>query len=328
MSTATSIGRVLPWTACGLGLGLTWVSGHELQLWHGVVLGAALVLAGIPHGALDHVVVGARVHGRGLRWGAMAAYVALIPLTVMAFWLSPLLAFAAFLVGTAVHFAQGEAWYLRGEARAGRVAWHAELFLRGGLPVCLPVVLHWGSVASLVASLDRLFGSDSARALEAYGPWVRLTVTSLLLLAGLVLVLASAVGRRQANAILELSGLALLFVVANPVVAITLYLCLWHAPRHIVRLVEHTRARGTGWRPFLAVYVRTLPTTAIALVFLAALGGYLAVRSPGAMDIVALVLVGVAALSVPHIAVVTWMGRPARFAHAPDARLRRDLVHP
>jgi Brp/Blh family beta-carotene 15,15'-monooxygenase len=107
--------------------------------------------------------------------------------------------------------------------------------------------------------------------------------------------------------------LAAYFSLAPPVLTIGVYFCLWHSIRHIARLmlIEPQAAealQSNRFREALVHFFRdALPLTVAAAVILA--GFYVAVpRAPeNIWDLVGLYLAFIAALTFPHIIVVSWM---------------------
>jgi beta-carotene 15,15'-dioxygenase len=98
-----------------------------------------------------------------------------------------------------------------------------------------------------------------------------------------------------------------------PVLAVGLYFCLWHAPRHVARLVlldEKSAGVLEAGRiaPALVRFARdAAPLTVAAIVLL--LGLYLAAPQTGAAPsaLLALYLVLVSVLTLPHLVVVSFM---------------------
>ena len=111
----------------------------------------------------------------------------------------------------------------------------------------------------------------------------------------------------------ETTVLALYFALVPPVLAVGLYFCLWHASRHVARLVlldgKSAGALEAGRiTPALVRFARdAAPLTVAALVLL--LGLYLAVpeASVAPSSLLALYLVLVSALTLPHVVVVSFM---------------------
>jgi Brp/Blh family beta-carotene 15,15'-monooxygenase len=105
------------------------------------------------------------------------------------------------------------------------------------------------------------------------------------------------------------------FAVVPPVLAVGVYFTAWHSLRHVARLVgadadaaAAVRAGDVGTA--LARFARdAAPMTVLALGVFAAL----AVLVPGSLGgrdaLLALYLVGIALVTLPHVAVVAYMDR-------------------
>lgn len=96
--------------------------------------------------------------------------------------------------------------------------------------------------------------------------------------------------------------------------AIGTYFLAWHALRHLARLLllrEDDDARaiaGGDLRGAILRLARDLtPITLLALALLAALTAWSGPRSEGLEGFVALYLVWISALTMPHLALVAWM---------------------
>ncbi|MDY6779519.1 MAG: Brp/Blh family beta-carotene 15,15'-dioxygenase, partial [Halobacteria archaeon] len=116
----------------------------------------------------------------------------------------------------------------------------------------------------------------------------------------------------------ETGLLWLYFAVVPPVFAVGVYFCVWHSTRHIARVVlldsESRKGLETGVTPALGKFAKeAAPLTVLSLVFLA--GFYVAVPNPPALrmgalpDLIALYLVFVSVLTLPHVAITTWLDR-------------------
>lgn len=112
------------------------------------------------------------------------------------------------------------------------------------------------------------------------------------------------------------------FLLVPPVLAIGVYFAAWHSWRHTARVLlldePSTAAIGAGqWaRPVGRFAVAAAVPTALALALLGGL--WLAVPAPPTTipGLTGLGLVAIAALTLPHVAVVTWLdvlqGSPSR----------------
>lgn len=304
--------------ACAIAL----VAPRAIDEVRYVPLLAGLVLFGLPHGAVDHLVPGwlrgAPLPGRQLA-AVLGAYAA-AALAGVALWFAfPLLALAVFLALAVLHWGQGELWFAL--ACAGRRRPRGPLSLalftgvRGLLPVAVPL-LAFPAAASVAASdILARFGHDG---LPALGSQWRVGLLAAIGAAGGCAAVASVLEHRGAPGALardlgELGLLAAFFATVPPVFAVGLYFVAWHSPRHVARLLAtdpRAAARLRAGRPgaALARFARTAaPCTALALLGLAALAALVAGGTASAGALVATLLALIAALTAPHVVVVAWM---------------------
>lgn len=104
--------------------------------------------------------------------------------------------------------------------------------------------------------------------------------------------------RRDWQTGLELAAVALLAVLAPPLVAFTIFFCGMHSARHILRTIDS--AKTSSPRFLLAALVAPMEGTFI----LAALAWQQLRGLPLDVRLIQLVFVGLAALTLPHMAVV------------------------
>jgi Brp/Blh family beta-carotene 15,15'-monooxygenase len=288
---------------------------------------ASVVLFGLPHGAIDYVALPRAVAGHVTgRWLAVVGAVyLLLGGAYAAVWFAwPVAAAALFVALTWLHWGQGDVYplavlldadYL--EPRGRRVA---TVLVRGGLPMLVPLLGHPGTYRDVVAAFAAPFGGTLG-AQWLFTADVRLglgvafaAVTVGTLAAGRLRTRASPPTAWRLDAT-ETVGLWAFFLVVPPVFAVGVYFCLWHAVRHVARaMVTHDGSRqalasGDRWRPLARFGAEAAPLTLAALVLL---GGLWAVvpNPPTTLEGgVALYLVLVAVLTLPHVAVVTWMDR-------------------
>jgi Brp/Blh family beta-carotene 15,15'-monooxygenase len=178
----------------------------------------------------------------------------------------------------------------------------------------IPLLAFPETYRAVAASLTGLFGPAGVSA-WVFGSTFRLAAGAAL--AALVLaslVLALRVGGKLFRAYaLETGLLAVYFALVPPVLAVGLYLCLWHAPRHVARLApldkEGTKSLASGRvAPALRSFARdAAPLTLAAVASLAVL--YLVAPGAGASPpaLLALYLVLISALTLPHFVVVLFM---------------------
>lgn len=268
------------------------------------------LLIGLPHGAVDHLVP-AWLLGRPLRARSMAAllfaYVAAAAASFAALSLAPVPAGLAFLVVSVLHFGSGDvsyrSWREGREPRATPVT----VLAAGAPPILLPLALHPATVRGLLEAIAPGLGW-----LLAPAPRAALLVLTL----GSAAIASSAMLRRgDRRAAAETAAVVALFCLVAPLPAFGAYFGFWHAARHIARLMatdprnREDLAAGMLNRP-LWRYAR-----AAALPTLASLGVLVALwrAAAGPEGFAATQLAVLAALTMPHVAVVSWLER-ARLA--------------
>jgi Brp/Blh family beta-carotene 15,15'-monooxygenase len=271
------------------------------------------LLAGLPHGAVDHLVPGYRLGWRLPALGLFAlGYAALAALAWLGFHAFPAVALAVFVLVSAWHFGSGETAFA--DLRAGVPVRRRVLpaAVVGAVVLLLPLARGTGTAAGRQLLAALVPGADGR--LPGVVPLVVLVVVvpAALGLAGLLLLH----GRR-----LEAGELALLIAVAllvPPLAAFGVYFGCWHALRHTARVLAEDPANagdlaaGRLARP-LGRFARAaaLPTAAV-LAALAVLWS----AAGGWRGLVVTDLPLLAALTLPHVLVVGWLdrveGRPAQ----------------
>jgi Brp/Blh family beta-carotene 15,15'-monooxygenase len=284
------------------------------------------VLFGMPHGAVDHLVP-ARLADVDVWRGALAVgllYLVAGGLYLGAWFLAPVAAAVSFVALTWFHWGQGDLYllvaltdgdYPRSLAHRGAV-----VLVRGAMPMAVPLLAFPGRYRAVLADFVGLFDADLGAATVLFDPGTRgllaialvgLSVGSLA--RGAVADGGVALDRAVAVDAVETALLWAYFLVVPPVVAIGLYFCLWHALRHVARLVlvddpAASALAGGDHRGALVRFARdAAPLTAVALAMVGGL--WLVVPDPptGVGEGVALYLVLIAVLTLPHVVVVTWM---------------------
>jgi Brp/Blh family beta-carotene 15,15'-monooxygenase len=282
---------------------------------------ASTVLLGLPHGAVDPFAL-PRAFDRGVDIRALAA-VGLLYLVVggayaLVWLLAPTIAAVAFIAITWFHWGQGDLHALVVLLGADHLRTRAQRLLtvvvRGGLPMLVPLLAFPEQYRRVMAAFVARFGAAfalewpfTARARLALGAGF-LAVT----LASLALGYVRATDRRRWG--LDAGETVLLwgfFLLVPPVLAIGVYFTLWHALRHICRTIvldpvgdaALTSGELTG---ALARFAReATPLTLLALAVV--VGAAVVVPNPptDVPSAVALYLVVIAVLTLPHVVVVS-----------------------
>lgn len=261
---------------------------------------AAIVVLGVPHGALDTIfareLYGLSGGGAWLRFGFV--YLSLAGAVVALWFYLPLLFLLGFLLISIAHFS--------GDPE-GEVAWVIRL-LHGGAIIFLPLLRYPDEISALFALLA---GSGAGAALV---PWLSLLALPWVL--GLVAAVGYLAWRRSWLAV-ELASLGLLAVVAPPLISFAIFFCTMHSARHIIRSARYSSQSS----PRLMIAASLLPMALVAV-----LGGaswYLLRDQPLDQRLVQIIFVGLAALTVPHMALVErirlrgWIRGPAPRKPAP-----------
>ena len=235
-------GSVLVLTLLTVAVG-SW-SGPTLEPWAIVVLFLAVVLTGMPHGAIDHLVA-ARLWNLDRTWADQATfyggYLALMAL-YGAFWIiAPAWSLVLFLVMTMYHFGQADLAYWHLPPLPARLLYLTRgLFLIGGPIAAFPGIvapifdamggvqlLSWPLVATSPTLLFAAFAVQHVVALGLATPWSTPDAEW-----------------APAREVLNVGALAALFGLVHPLVAFSVYFGAWHALSHILELLRFFRHRG------------------------------------------------------------------------------------
>lgn len=262
-----------------------------------LVLATLILLLGVPHGALD-IVFAEELYGmHGLRrWcGFTLAYLSAVLLVVMIWQTMPLLFLVGFLLLSALHFSGDPAPGTRFVAR----------LLYGGTMIVLPALLHESEMARLFSFL---VAPQAATMLASFlheisWPWLLTTALA-----------AAWQTRTHSLTGLEMAAAAALALLTPPLLAFTVFFCTMHGARHIVR-TWHYAGAGSAARLGRAALLPMLGT-----LILGGAAAYYLRTSPLEAGLMQLVFVGLAALTVPHMALVEqvrWSGWVRRDAPPP-----------
>jgi len=240
-----------------------------------------ILVLGVPHGALDLVFARKlhRIHtSRG--WAFFGAAYAALALAVVGVWsFAPSTFLVGFLLISAVHFSGDPA---PGTRIVSRVVY-------GGAVIFLPTLLHASAVARLFTMLAGPEASEDVTSWLALGagPWM-----------AALMICAAVEAYRSWQTGLELLAVGLLCVFAPPLIGFAAFFCAMHSGRHILRTIVYARPMkpkvvvGTGIAPMAIVLAGSV------------LGWWLLDGRSFDTKLVQLMFVGLAALTVPHMALV------------------------
>jgi beta-carotene 15,15'-dioxygenase len=265
------------------GLTVLTTAGSPASTPGAQTLGLLLLILvfGVPHGALDPVAAHHlyRLRSTAAWAGFVLAYVVLAAAAIAVWVVWPSGFVVGFVILSAYHFSGDPA----GDA--------PRLFrgIYGGLIIVLPTLTFAPEVARLLATLMPATAATMVTAaLRGLAvPW---------LLAALLV--AAGHARRDAAASRELLAVALLAVCAPPLWSFTIFFCLMHSARHVLRLQgswDHVT-----WRSLVAAAALPVVATAVAL----GVGWHLLPDASTTTRAVQLVFVTLAALTLPHVILV------------------------
>jgi Brp/Blh family beta-carotene 15,15'-monooxygenase len=251
---------------------------QQLEL---IVLAILIIVLGVPHGALDTIFVRQlyKVNTAKGWMGFVVIYLMLAILVVTLWFFAPILFLAGFLAISIVHF-------------SGDLPQDTSIILRiayGGAIIVLPTLLHVEEVIQLFSFLvDNEAAKTIANILHLLAwPWIAMLV-----------LFGSDQIRKNKTASVEVASVGLLAVVAPPLVAFTVYFCCMHSSRHIMRTyhyLDKSSAKNmvvAAVGPMAAVTILTLIASVVFR------------DMPLDARITQIVFIGLAALTVPHMALV------------------------
>jgi len=265
-------------------------------------------VAGVPHGAVDHLVTGRLIGDRPMVL-VIVVYAGLACATwALLRWVGPV-ALVAVVVLSAVHFGLGEL-----EVSRLMTGWRPGPITATAIVVagCGALLLPLARSGDQLRSVATAISPGLARIIGAVPLQVGLAAAWLV---AAVIAVSAALRSRHAVVALDVALIGLLGLLAPPLVAFAIWFGGWHALRHAARMLEVEPGcaglLATG-QPRSAVLrlvrLAALPSAA-ALTVVAALVWFAAATD--STVVIAEVLVVLLALTVPHMVVVFWLDRRA-----------------
>lgn len=286
-----------------------------------VPLVASVLLLGLPHGATDHVVAAhSGLTDRAYAFVA-AVYLVLGGMYLLVWFLAPVASFVLFIALTLVHWGQGDCYVLheRSDGRYPASPGHTALLVatRGSLPMLVPLVAFPRVYEQVLAWTVGLFGAGSGAVAWAFTPTARTVLAvGLAILFAATLVVGYRVDPETWWLDAAETGLLVgFFGLVPPLLAIGLYFTLWHSLRHVVRTVlldepsVDALARGDSLTAIRRYARDAAPNTVGALAVLALVWVTVPQTPAGVEGAVAVYLVLLAVLTLPHVVVVSALDR-------------------
>ncbi len=249
---------------------------------------AAVILLGVPHGALDGEIARTAMRPRWGRWWFPAfalPYLTLSAAVLLAWRLWPLPTLAGFLALSVLHF---------GAEDAPHGTW-AERLVRGGLPIAPAVLLQPSATAALFGAVADVPLAGPPGWL-ACGAWLWLIAAAVWLWRD-----------RPGTAALLQPGLVIAgYAVLPPITAFALYFICIHAPAHVAGVIADM-GRAPRVRSNRDANRLALPLTGLTLLLGTAL--WFSYAGPAPDRLLELTIQGLAALTLPHMLLDWWTAR-------------------
>lgn len=245
-----------------------------------IVIAALLFFLGVPHGALDPIFA-QKLMGLS-RWQSwlkfVLVYLILVGMTVIGWWQFPLFFMTVFLVLSIIHFSKDLAHTTPTVSR----------LLYGGAVIVLPTALHETVMREL---FTRIIGAPDSLKIVYF---LHLMVWPWMILISLAICFELINKRLSA---LEITAMVLLSLLAEPLIAFTLYFCAMHSLRHLLRSQRYCGA-SVGKLMLVALG----PMAGVAVMALA--GWVYLPQVPGDARLLQIVFVLLAALTLPHMLLI------------------------
>ena len=253
---------------------------------------AFVVVIGLPHGAFDGAI--ARHLGYSRTLGGLIKFITVylgFAGAVVAFWVwQPGLALALFLLISAVHFGHGDATATNGIARAVQIAAH------GGVAVFGISLFHLQQVTPIYAALTNGDIMLAVMMTEMF-PIFIMPVAALYLIVAI-----RDAGLRPR--LVELALLCLLLSVVPPLVGFAIYFCVIHTGRHMRHIWDRVSSHATPRHILSQAMLFTLASWGGGAMMLWWLDS-----GNISQDLLQVIFIGLAALTVPHMILVDGLFR-------------------
>ena len=263
------------------------------------LLAAAVVVFGLPHGALDLNLVRGATDGS---WVTPAAAIGLYLFAagaVLAAWIfAPVATLFGFLLIAVIHFGLGDTEDLSGPQRA------VEVIARGGFAGIAPLVFHPSTTRDLFALL---VGPDSSGSLDSAFAAISSPATWLWAICLVAALMWRGLQHRSGwiAACAELILTTAVFAVFHPLAAFFLYFCFVHSVRHIVDLGA-ARFPDNGTQATRWLLRESAPFTVATILLAGAIWFLFARSSAYDQTMIRTIFWGLSALTVPHMILTSW----------------------
>lgn len=270
--------------------------------WSVWILLASVVLIGIPHGAIDHIMAG-KVYGMDSSWrGQLRFYTMYLGLMIIVagLWLiQPILGLLFFFAISIYHFGQSDMEdFITTQSR--KYIWYT---IRGAFIVGLILLADTSVSYSILA--QAIYASEAS--IINTLPEDRLMLYLLLALYSLFFLYAWATSilKNGLRFLVDSLLLLALFLITGPLIGFAVYFALWHSFGHVFEMQRYLRKKNESMS-MLQFYKYATPFTLVSLVGLAFLAGIN--HAMGFEEqFIALMFILISVLTLPHMVIVDKM---------------------
>jgi Brp/Blh family beta-carotene 15,15'-monooxygenase len=266
-----------------------------------VICALSIVLLGIPHGALDHLVEARNNSIRKKKFSLLsflALYIGKMVLFGIIWIMYPPVAFLVFLVISAIHFGETDMLVMSGSQK------HSVLlqFSHGSLILGFLLLSHVNETMSILKSFPLVFPSWlQPGQLEQQVP------VALLVLTGIhVIILSVSVSSSKEfnwiNYLIKTTLLIFLMTLLPLILAFTFYFGLWHS-FHALNAIRGHLSDSNSPLPWTQVLKRSIPFSLAAFILLALLLVWATATYQLPMMLM-FFFIGIAILTAPHLDVM------------------------
>lgn len=203
-----------------------------------VLLIVGLVFLGMPHGAMDIVLMSKLLDTRSKVFRFVGAYAGMALLVLLAWILSPTLSFVGFISYSLFHFADSDLQKNLNRDALTRV----EFLARLPLPFCVPLIFFPAETNRLIGFIHPAIEFQSfALAFETLG-YFGLAATFLFTAIGLYRFVTRF--QNEDLTFLEPLVLVVLFSQLPPLYSLGIYFCFIHSMKHIVNVVRKIETKS------------------------------------------------------------------------------------
>ena len=268
------------------------------------ILMIALIIIGIPHGAIDHLVADViyQPSNKGRFWLTFYGFYLLAVVVIGAVWiLTPTIGFILFLLMTLYHFGQADMEHLKEETGSALPI----ALSRGLLLIVLILFSHPDAIDSIILAATGL----DILSYDLFTTQGTFVMMGALIQHWLALIIFLPGFNPGANSSYYMDSLLIfaLFYWCDPIIAFSIYFTLWHGLGHVEEMRSFFRAhsRNMEWAKF---YKEALPFSLLSWVGLVLL--YLLSIVANLTDQwIPLIFILISALTLPHMIVVEQLYR-------------------